>query len=153
MVVRPAAASRLVSARRQLCDVRRNIQRHHVHLFVLRFRGRQNARPDRNHQQSEQHRSVQAESDRLAPAKLFILRPDVLYLHRLYREGQGRLLWRPEELLDACPKATKIRSPGDSQSAVHWTFRSGPGAKEILEVVAYTRAKRRLSEGRVRALA
>src|SRR6266852_3720675 len=96
---------------------------------------------------------MQAESDRLAPAKLFILRPDVLYLHRLYREGQGRLFCRREEFLDACPKTAEIGSPGNSQAAVHRTFRNWAGTKEILEVVDYSRAKRRLRERRVRALA
>src|SRR6266481_206974 len=43
MVVRSASSARLVSTRRQLRDVRRNIQRRHVDLFGLRFGGRPKA--------------------------------------------------------------------------------------------------------------
>src|SRR2546423_1859873 len=153
MVISPTAASGLVHPRGQLRHVRRNVQRYNADQLVLCFRGSgQDIRENRNDQQSD-HRHVQANGDHLAPAEVFILGPDVLYPHRLYGEGQGRLLrWR-EEFLDAGAEAAKIRSPGYRQFAVYRSFECGTRAEEILQVIADAGTEGGLSERRVLALA
>src|SRR5258708_2191237 len=152
-VTAPATATGLVGARRQLRDIRGNVQRRDVDPFVLCLGGNRQDIPEDRDEQQQDHATVQTKCDGLAPAEVFILRPDILHLHRLYGEGQGRLLrWR-EKFLEAGAEAAQNRSPGYCQSAVHRSLRCRAGAEKILQVIADAGTEGCLCERRILALA
>src|SRR5712692_2288651 len=134
MVVRPASASGFLCARGQFRDVGRQIDGRNIDGILRLDRWLEPMRKNRHDQQGDETR-VQRDRNRLRPAEVLVLRPDISHLDRLAGYPNRWQFCRKEKLLDAVAEAPEPRAPPYSKPAVDWPFRNRARAQKLLQVV------------------
>src|SRR5438128_2702334 len=147
MVVRSAAAARLVVSRRQLRNVIRNINRRHVRIFSDSLRRLRHSQKEGN-QDKRKHAGMHADRRELCPAEILILRPYLLHLHRSHFKRKRSLLRWEEKVFHAVAKSAKVRVPATRQLPSPRSLRHRLRAEEFAQVIPEASAKPRRHQRR-----